>query len=271
MVGGSGVRPQYLSVANSILDVDAMTGTEVVQRNPARLVGRRHRFGDLLGAMIVAELAARRGIDLVRGPTRRLLGAGSILELARAGDVVWGSGSTGVPAPCDSGFSAVDVRAVRGPLSAAWLQDQGAVVPPVFGDPALLVAELWPANPREMCKRWDYTIVPNRYDARAFRRNAHAAMPQWPFVDIRRRILGSQLVVTSSLTGLVVAEAYGIPTRLIRHDGESIFRFEDYYRGTGRERFEPAGDVRDAVRMGGETPSQWTATALLEAFPASVC
>lgn len=258
-----------------------MSGIEVVcgslPRNRCRvgallapLVRHRKTFGELLGAMIVDEVARSRGLDVTEGPTRRLLGGGSLAEMARAGDVVWGSGVSGRSTEPDADYSGVDVRAVRGPLTAAWLRERGAEVPEVFGDPALLVAELWPATRKERCKRWDYTVIPDVHDAKAYRHNVHATMPHWPFADVRRRILGSELVVTSSLSGLVMADAYGIPARLIRPGNKSMFEYEDYYWGTGRESFEPAGDAKDAVRMGGEKVPKWESGALVGAFPAAL-
>lgn len=233
----------------------------------APLVRHRKTFGELLGAMIVDEVARSRGLDVTGGPTRRLLGGGSVAEMARAGDVVWGSGVSGRSTESDADYSGVDVRAVRGPLTAAWLRERGAEVPEVFGDPALLVAELWPATRRERCKRWDYTVIPDVHDAKAYRHNVHATLPHWPFADIRRRILGSELVVSTSMYGLVVADAYGIPARLIRPGTQSLFEYEDYYRGTGRGSVEPALDVKDALRMGGAESLTCAGIALDVGFP----
>ena len=89
-----------------------MTEVEVVHWNPVRpivsapfgSVIRAKRpignFGDLLGPVVVDRMLASRGITSRAAPVpARLLAVGSILQYARTGDTVWGSGINGkVPA-----------------------------------------------------------------------------------------------------------------------------------------------------------------------------
>jgi pyruvyltransferase len=75
-------------------------------------------------------------------------------------------------------------------------------------------------------------------------------------------------VLASSLHALIVAEAYGIPARYVRlSDHESIFKYNDYYLGTGRQQDKIATSVDEAVEMGGFAPPQFDASKLLKAFP----
>ena len=70
-----------------------LPGRRFVPRRLVRLVTRPARnFGDLLGPQIVSRLLERNGIAAGTPPARRLLTVGSVLHLAHAGDVVWGSG-----------------------------------------------------------------------------------------------------------------------------------------------------------------------------------
>jgi pyruvyltransferase len=80
-------------------------------------------------------------------------------------------------------------------------------------------------------------------------------------------IAGSSFVASSSLHAVIVAEAYGIPARLVGALEEPIFKYRDYYAGTGREEFEPAPSFEKAIKWGGEPPPLWNAHALLDAFP----
>ncbi|MBY6707819.1 polysaccharide pyruvyl transferase family protein [Rhodococcus sp. BP-241] len=231
--------------------------------------GRIDNFGDLLGPMIVDEMVRSRALGRPRG-RRRLLAVGSILKLARPGDVVWGAGVNGKSVDHDADYSRVDVRAVRGPLTATWLRDRGAEVPDVFGDPGLLVASLWPATDAELSATRRLCVIPNLHDAHLYRDHPDAVSPRAPFAEVRRRILASELVVGSSLHAIVVAEAYGVPARLIRPGREPLFKYEDYYRGTGRSTFTPADGVDHAVRAGGEPQPVWEPTSLLGAFPSDL-
>lgn len=251
-----------------------MSGVEVVHWNPPRVSGRFGRlmvpifgrvdnFGDLLGPAIVSKILADRGL-VEREGRRRLLSVGSIMKLAKPGDVVWGTGVNGKSLDVRLNCSDLDVRAVRGPLSAEWLRARGARVPTVYGDPGLLSAHLWPGEPSGSR---NYTIVPNLHDAAAYVDDPHAISPLMPFWAIRERILDSQLVVGSSLHGIVVAEAYGIPARLIVSSQEPEFKYRDYYLGTGRSSCSFAGDVAEAIALGGERPPAWDAAGLLGSFP----
>ena len=65
-------------------------------------------------------------------------------------------------------------------------------------------------------------------------------------------ILDSSFVISSSLHGIIISEAYGIPARIIRPDDffadkfwqyEPLFKYEDYYYGTGRSNFTYANNI----------------------------
>ncbi len=105
-------------------------------------------FGDYLSSVIVTKMAADRGffLDEARPKPARLLAMGSILHMARDGDVVWGSGVNGKISAAGHSFRQLDVRAVRGPLTRDYLVKRGIEVPAVYGDPGLLVADLLPTR-----------------------------------------------------------------------------------------------------------------------------
>jgi pyruvyltransferase len=252
---------------------------EVVHWNPSRPIARGvlgrllpvrrpvDNFGDLLGPLIVAELVRREGLAEPDAP-RRLVSVGSIMRMARDGDTVWGTGvngkTMGEPLPA----SRLDVRAVRGPLTRDHLAGCGITAPEVYGDPGLLVGRLWP---REQLARAelarDALVVPNLHDLPSVAGRSDAVNPTDPVWDVLAAIASARFVVGSSLHGVIVAESFGIPARLVRSSTEPRFKYEDYYRGTGRDAFEIADDVDTALAMGGEPLPAWDAEPLLAAFP----
>jgi pyruvyltransferase len=253
---------------------------------------RRNNFGDLLGPIVVKRLLATRGIDpaSASGPASpsgsparqaRLLTVGSVMHFAHDGDTVWGTGVNGKMAPEQHDFESLDVRAVRGPVTREFLEQRGIRAPAIYGDPALLLADLDPRL-REWAavKEFDVAIVPNMHDFPSVLaeltdegRADSVVDPRSPVDTVLERIARSRLVVGSSLHGIVIAESLGIPARLVAPSaaaafGESPFKYDDYYAGTGRAgAYRPAADVAEALELGGDAPPDWDLRSLLDAFP----
>lgn len=253
----------------------------VVHWNPRRPLASRgplarvrgpwstNNFGDLLGPWIVARIRDSRGLGPERSDADRLLAVGSILRLASAGDVVWGTGVNGKS--LDKGaFPVVDVRAVRGPLTAEVLRASGNEVPEVFGDPGLLVPHLWSDAELGIQRgRGGTVLMPNFHDAPRFPRSA--VSPLGDILGRVRALAEAERVVTSSLHGIVIAEAYGVPVSVVASGAEPPFKYEDYYRGTGRELPEVFPDWKTALASRPSRPDlAWDPAPLLGAFPAEL-
>lgn len=218
--------------------------------------GWRGNFGDELSRRVVTAMLDRRGLR-AGAEGKRLLAVGSVLHFAADGDVVWGTGRNGKIAEAAHRARSLDVRAVRGPLTREFLLGLGIPCPEVYGDPALLLPRLSrrrvPGRGRK-----PFVIVPNFLDLGWFlERPECAPHVVSPLSSVRRcvsRILSSELVVSSSLHGLVVAEAYGIRAQLLLPPchAEPIFKYEDYYLSSGRGSFRVACDLREALSFGGE-------------------
>ncbi|QHC67101.1 polysaccharide pyruvyl transferase family protein [Rathayibacter sp. VKM Ac-2759] len=265
-----------------------MPKIEVVHWNPWRPVAespwarclplrrRVNNFGDLLGPIIVSRILELEGIDPSAAlRSRRMLAVGSILKLARDGDTVWGIGANGKSLQDRFDFEGLDVRAVRGPRTRAFLRDLGISAPEIYGDPGLLVGTLWTREElRAGAADRTVTIIPNLNDLRRMRSQGGAPTaadglvePTRPVREVIRAIAASDLVVGSSLHAIVIAESLGIPARLVASASEPDFKYRDYYEGSGRTTFTPAATAAEAVAIGGERPIRWDASALLAAFP----
>ena len=255
---------------------------EIVHWNPVRrrvpgwrgLLTRRRpvdNFGDLLGPLITRELVTRAGGRPEDGADRRLLTVGSILAMARRGDVVWGTGVNGKNLHHDYDVAGADFRAVRGPLTRDFATARGATVPAVYGDPGLLVGQLWTreevAGDRP---RTSHLVVPNFHDFGRTPVPGPELWPRSPLHECLAAIAASDLVVGSSLHGVVVADAFGVPARFVRSDVEPDVKYRDYLAGTGRPDVEIADSVEDALRRGPHPPPRWDPVPLLEAFPAEL-
>lgn len=232
-------------------------------------------FGDYLSLKLVERM--------VNGPVlvypkdfslkeRKLLAIGSILTFARNGDVIWGAGANGKWLDLKYyKFSTLDVRAVRGPLTRDFLMHNFSIpCPEIYGDPALLVPYLFPEFKRKENPAYDYIIIPHYSEQQLFPKDRYVQVvyPTEPWDTVIEKILDSKFVIASSLHGIVVAEAFGIPARLLRVTAnEPLFKYEDYYLGTNRPDFQVAHSVEEALAMGGEEPFQCDLKKLYLAFP----
>jgi pyruvyltransferase len=230
--------------------------------------GRRN-FGDWLGYVVVAAMLARKSLTVHDevGEAKRLLSIGSIVHCARDGDTIWGSGVNGKIDLSRITARRLDIRAVRGPKTRQVLGNLGVAVPEVFGDPGLLVPELFAgrfsAKPAE-----PYVVVPNLHDLPLVATHPRLVSPLVGWNRCVEAITRARFVVASSLHGIVIAEAFGIPARYMRlSDTEGRFKYDDYAQGTGRSSLEPATSIEHALDMGGHPPPAFDRDALIAAFP----
>jgi pyruvyltransferase len=238
-------------------------------------------FGDAIAPWIVTSLSKRRVLsarDHVVPPQAPVYSTiGSMLASVTSRKwIVWGSGFIDTDSRLKARPAAV--CAVRGPLSFQKLREQGVATPEVFGDPALLLARLY---------------TPTRSDSSPLGVIPHFKDRDLPVVDqlrndprvrvidiigdphrIMDEIASCEHVVSSSLHGLVAADAFGIPSRWIqlsdRPAGDG-FKFHDYLAGVGRFHEDPLPPTPDAGRLiesvGEGAPLDWDAEAFLASCP----
>lgn len=232
-------------------------------------------FGDHLSIKLVERI--------VNGPVRncgkhplknekQLLAIGSILFFANNNDVIWGSGTNGKrPNKKDYRFVDLDVRAVRGPLTRDFLfENFGISSPEIYGDPALLVPYFFPEFQKQECPTYEYIVIPHYSEEKLFPKvlGDHVVYPTEPWDQVIQKICNSAFVISSSLHGVIIAEAFGIPARYLRiTENEPFIKYQDYYYGTNRPSFQFASSVEEALLMGGEAPFDCDLKMLYEAFP----
>lgn len=231
-------------------------------------------FGDAMSVAIVERILGRpiETITSLSPGQKKFLAIGSIVNYAEEGDVIWG---TGVNGKClqrsDYHFNNLDVRALRGPLSRQFLTELGVECPEVFGDPTLLLPKLFPEFIKPEFPTLDYIVIPHFSDEEIFKHlpNMVSVKEEWEVVV--RKILNSKFVISSALSGVIVAEAFGIPARLIvspnENNTETIFKYSDYYYGTNRFNYRFATSVEQALEMGGEPMPECDLDRLLQSFP----
>lgn len=205
-------------------------------------------YGDMLSPYIVARISGRV-CDLYDLTCKRrwwsqrahLMAIGSILRHCGPKSSVWG---TGILHRADK-FPNARFHAVRGPETLKRVRALGYDCPDVFGDPALLLPFfLDPVV--EKTERMG--IVPHFMDhdlvsagAAGRDRVRVVSLLTNDLEQTTREIISCEAIVSSSLHGLIVAHAYGIPAIWVRFSeslaGDGV-KFVDYFRSVGITPYE---------------------------------
>ena len=110
-------------------------------------------FGDRLSGTILGEVMGLDFQEIDVSSLERpnaMLCIGSILQLAKSGDIVWGAGLNLPNIP--QSFEGLDIFAVRGPLTAERIKQLGGPSVDCFGDPGILISSV--ASYREIWKKF---------------------------------------------------------------------------------------------------------------------
>jgi len=210
-------------------------------------------LGDAIAPVIVEHMLSVKGFtpDM---PVKRgchLYATGSVITAGIQDCTVWGSGILNTSLLYRLHKRKLDVRAVRGPETRIVLIDQGYAVPPVYGDPAILMPEIYTPKPAEKKARFGLVLHKNNYTPEYLRVIENT--PEQKLIDIRTKdyrhfidqIASVETVISTSLHGIILPESYGVPAILLQPT-QSIFKHFDWYYSTGRYVFPIAKTLEEA-------------------------
>ncbi len=260
--------------------------------------GKQHlNWGDALSPVMVALCS---GQDVERIPriskTPRLAAVGTIGHGFAGGEVYfWGTGCSPVVKTSSPGTeyapykppanTKIILGATRGPISETLLAASGARKRGIYGDPVWLLPRFY--NPQPV-KRWSLGVILHlselanleylarplpqlrRYEIPDSMRNSITLINTITPVSVDAlkakldEILACERIVSTSLHGMVAAEAYGIPclyfgngpdsgkvsTVQVAIDAPVNSRIVDLYGGLGLSQFEIFNQMRS-------TPTNW--------------
>ena len=210
--------------------------------------GGRDNIGDSMVPWLIKNVS---GSDLLYSNPREATGPhlftiGSILQYADNNSNIWGSGFISKNSKVHSKPS--NIHAVRGPLSSHRLKELTGFECNVFCDPALLTARF--IKPESTLGRNKIGLIPHYVDKNKISKtkiimNESVKLCDVETSDIQKfvnEICSCEIVISSSLHGIILAEAFGI-TAIWAKFGEDVygndFKFYDYYLSTGRAGIEP--------------------------------
>ena len=209
----------------------------------------KENYGDLLSRYIVEKISGKevKWVHPKKQPWYKLnkknfIAVGSVLHHASKESIVWGSGII----DREHKVEKADFRAVRGPKTREFLLNLNYSCPPVYGDPALLLPELY--NP-EVEKRYKLGVIPHYHDYKLAKRIFSGKedvlvidLMTLNVEEVTRQILSCERNISSSLHGLIVSQAYKIPCVWVELSdklfGDGI-KFADYLESVGIEIYSP--------------------------------
>lgn len=195
-------------------------------------------YGDGISEFIVNELFCDK-LKIVnihdKHDNTHYLTTGSVLCLSNDHSIVWGSGFIHAVSRVKG---KPDIRCVRGPMTRAKLIEQGIHCPEKYGDPAVLMRDIY--SPKAEIK-YKYGVIPHYADTNHPVIKDLTSRNNTLFIDIMSaetpfklidEITQCEVIYSSSLHGLIMAATYGKPCVWLKLGNKLIggrFKFDDFF------------------------------------------
>jgi len=205
-----------------------------------------NNFGDNLSTFIVQKISDEKVINIGQSPNNvtEYIVIGSILRAASSNSIIWGAGY--IESDAKMSEKPLKICAVRGKLTRNQLINQGYDCPEVYGDPALLCPRYYKPN---VTNKFKLGVIPHYVDQDSalldrLRKESDALFINVydPVTKVIDEINNCEKVISSSLHGIIVADAYGIPSRWMKLSDKVLgngFKFRDYFSSVGRKDDKP--------------------------------
>lgn len=209
--------------------IQKLTGKEICRKE--LYVNYKRSFNHLLKYLLSHKF---ENIASVHMPYEaNLLAIGSIISFGNSRSLIWGSGFMNENEPFHGGH----VFAVRGKFTDKKLQELGYKGCTVYGDPALLLPLLLNGNTQKknflgIIPHWkEVNIISQKYGRLC------------KIIDLRtndiervvKEITSCRYILSTSLHGIIVAHAYGVPALWIKEGDINTdgIKFNDYFSSVG--------------------------------------
>lgn len=205
-------------------------------------------WGDDINFFFIKEISAKKIIlyheclltKIAKRKNYIIIGS-TIEMLTNNQSIIWGAGLMNENPP--KIVKPQNICAVRGPKTREILLKNGIECPAIYGDPALLLPLFYQPSKE---KKYKIGIIPHYVDISFIpphilhNPNVHLIKVKeysnW--LDFIKEINSCEYVISSSLHGLIVSEAYNIPNRWIEIQNKnkrSHFKYDDFYASIGKQ------------------------------------
>lgn len=205
-----------------------------------------HNFGDAINPYIVSKISNKKVIHI--NPkyffNTHYLCIGSIMDKTQKHSIIWGAGFISQDSKVKKPKK---VYAVRGPKSRSIFLQNNIECPEVYGDPALLLPKFYTPS---FQKKYKYGIVPHYVDKELVQSFSQLQDESIQIIDIQQEnflnfieeLSQCETIISSSLHGLIVSDAYGINNIWAKFSNNvkgDDFKFYDYFESIQRLNEKP--------------------------------
>lgn len=204
----------------------------------------QHNFGDEINVFLVERISNKKVKHIIPKYflNQHFLCIGSILEKISKDSIVWGSGfideNSSVKKP-------KKIYAVRGPKTRDKFLSNNIECPEIYGDPALLLPRYFTPS---FQKKYNIGVIPH-YKDKSLVRNLEVFndvkiidIQQIDYLNFIEELSQCEVIISSSLHGLIVSDAYGIDNVWVKFSENVIgndFKFYDYFASVNRLNEKP--------------------------------
>lgn len=238
---------------------------------------RAKNWGDIVSYPLVKTISQSEKVELTNDRVNgKLIVVGSVLQHLNPNDLVWGGGCID-----QNHISARPnkVFAVRGPLTRHELLSKGIECPPIYGDPALLMPYITDYKRNE--PKYKYGLIPHYADENEIQVE-NLKKQGVKIIDICgglekfiEDIMDVEFILSSSLHGLIAADAWGIPNARVIIKGTLYgghFKFIDYCLSVNRKidygyQLIPTTTLKDLGKIGYNDKIEFNPEKLVNSAP----
>lgn len=200
-------------------------------------------FGDVIGPYLISSIVKKPVVNILDISTTGYMTVGSILQLVdRYGLIVWGSGF--IEPPTSSCLLSLkkynpEILSVRGFETAKYLDKikNLNINLEACGDPALLMPHFY--TPKQIVDKKKIAVCPHYMHIGHFTKYLSKS-DDLKFIDVQKdienvidEISSSSVCISTSLHGLIIAQAYGVPWIWLEIIDNELrggdFKFNDFF------------------------------------------
>jgi pyruvyltransferase len=196
-----------------------------------------NNFGDALNPHLFEYLSGTKPHHVKNNYSGKCyIMVGSILNWSKGDNICWGGGFA---QDCGNINLRGEILHVRGPMSReVVLKNNLSCQDDYYGDPAILISQYYKPN---IDKKYKLGVMPHIIDYHDITINNPDILKidlNKDYKSVINDMLSCEKIISSSLHGLIVADAYQIPSLWVEFSDKVIgggFKFYDYYKSIGVE------------------------------------